>query len=331
MKDDMAPARPAERDVGALLRHADAQARVAASVPELIRQRLAPASAVTLRDDDLSLTGGFVEAIARRLTEMLCPHGLALDPALIAQAIVLPDNAAMGLVFARAIEARLCANASLAGLAMPELPPRVETPVSDAQDEMAEAAMALIIAQSRFIANAQGFTLDLAELPPELISALVRRMMGWLQDHHDADPRALRAQADAMLAAFDERQGRPHRLMRFCHLFALPHAGDDWSMAANGPSLVFAMLARASALPAEMLIDMTRDADLARLAVVLRGCGILPDTAAKLLASIALTASLRLDDIPTAATLAAMLPDDAARLLASWRNLLPPSSMALLP
>lgn len=331
MKNDMAPARPAQRDVGALLRHADAQARAAAFVPALIRQRLAPASEAALRDDDLSLTGGFVDAVARQLSHALCPPELTLDSALIAQHIILPDAATMALIFARAIEARLCANAALAGLPMPELPPRVETLVGDAQDEMAEAAMALVIAQSRFIGNAQGFTLDLNEFPPERISTLVRQMLGWLQDEHDADPLALRARADALLAGFDERKGRPHRLMRFCHLMELPRAGDDWSMADNGPSLVLAMLARESALSAEMLIDMTRDADLARLAVVLRGCGILSDTAAKLLAGVALVASLRLDDIPTAATLAAIVPDDAGRMLASWRNLLPPPSVALQP
>ena len=327
---DQAAARPAARDAGALLRHADELARAAVAVPALARQKLAPLSQLALREDDLSLTGGFVHAIARQLGEALYPPGLALDPAMIAQDIILTDSAAISVLFARAIEARLCANASLAGLAMPELPPRVEQPVGDAQDELAQAAMALIIAQSRFIGNAQGFTLDLAELPPELVSTLVRRTLGWLQDQLDADPLALRACADALLYSFDERRGRPHRLMRFCHLFEFPRAGDDWSLAENGPSLIFAMLARASGLPTETLIDMVRDADLARLAVVLRGCGLMPDPASQLLAGIALIASLRLEDVAAAPALASINPDDAARLVASWRNLLPLSAPGLV-
>lgn len=331
MKNDMAPARPAQRDVGALLRHADEQARAAAAVPALIRQKLYPTGAQTLREDDLSLTGGFVEAIARQVHSALCPAALNVDPTSIAQAVILTDAGVMSVLFARAIEARLCANAALAGLATPELPPRVEEPVGDAQDELAQAAMALIIAQSRFIGNAQGFTLDVSELPAEQVSTLVRRTLGWLQDHHSADPLELRSLADALLNEFDERVGRPNRLMRFCHLFELPRTGDDWSLADNGPSLAIAMLARASGLPPETLIDMVRDPDLARLAVVLRGCDIMADTAAKLLAGLALLASHRLDDVATAATLSALSADDCARLLTSWRNLLPPVSGAIAP
>ncbi|MFN3818724.1 hypothetical protein [Blastomonas sp.] len=323
MNTDMAPARPALRDVGALLRHAEEQARLAAAMPVLVRQRIAPDGAMVLREDDLSLTGGFVDSIARHLIAALCPHDRPVDPAQIAQHVVLADSAATRLLFARAIEARLCRNAPLVGLAMAELPPRVEDQVADAQDELAETAMALIIAQSRFVGNAQGFAIELAELPPETLSALVQRMLGWLQDQPGTDPLVLRASADALLANFDERRGRPHRLMRFCHLFALPRAGDDWSLAQSGPSLVFAMLARVSHLPSEHLIDMVRDPDLARLAVVVRGCGIAVDTATLLLQGIALLASHAVDTLPTASALAAIAQDDAARIVAGWRNLLP--------
>ncbi len=323
MKTDMAPARPALRDVGALLRHADEQARLAAAMPVLVRQRLAPDGNSVLREDDLSLTGGFVDSVARHLIAALCPQDGFVDPAAIAQHVVLADSAATRLLYARAIEARLCRNAPLVGLAMAELPPRVEDQVADAQAELAEAAMALIIAQSRFVGNAQGFTIELAELPPETLSALVQRMLAWLQDQPGSDPQALRAAADALLAAFDERRGRPHRLMRFCHLFALPRAGDDWSLAQNGPSLVFAMLAKASHLPAEYIMDMARDSDLARLAVVVRSCGVAADTATLLLEGLALLASLGVENLPPASALAAISQDDATRIVAGWRNLLP--------
>ena len=326
MKTDMAPARPALRDVGALLRHADEQARLAGALPILVRQRLAPDNTTSLREDDLSLAGGFVESIARHLIEALGPLPESPDPAMVAQHVVLADSGATRLLHARAIEARLCRNAPLVGLAMAELPPRVEAQVADAQDEMAEAAMALIVAQSRFIGNAQGFSIDLGELPPETVAGLVQRMLAWLQVEFQADPVALRGSADRMLAGFDERRGRPHRLMRFCHLFALPRAADDWSLADNGPSLVFAMLARASSLPVEHVIDMVRDSDLARLSVVLRGCDIVPDTAARLLEGMAMLASLRLENIPSVAALGAIAHDDAARMIAGWRNTLPITS-----
>ncbi|GGB66363.1 hypothetical protein [Blastomonas aquatica] len=327
MNTDMAPARPALRDVGALLRHADEQARLAAAMPVLVRQRLAPDGAAALREDDLSLTGGFVDAIARHLVDALCPSTDGVDTSTIAQAIVLADNGATRMLYARAIEARLCRNAPLVGLAMAELPPRVEAQVGDAQDELAEAAMALIIAQSRFIGNAQGFTIELSELPPESVSALVQRMLAWLQERQGADPIALRTAADTLLAAFDERRGRPHRLMRFCHLYALPRTGDDWSLGENGPSLVFAMLARASGLPVEHVVDMVRDPDLARFAVLLRACDIAVNAASGLLEGVALIASSRLDTIPSANALAAIGQDDAARIVAGWRNLMPASML----
>lgn len=326
MNTDMAPARPALRDVGALLRHADEQARLAAAVPVLVRQRLAPDGAAPLREDDLSLTGGFVESIARQMIAAICLQGESALSAAVAHHVVLADSAATRLLFARAIEARLCRSAPLIGLAMAELPPRVEAQVADAQDELAEAAMALIIAQSRFIGNAQGFTIDISELPPETVSGLVQRMLGWLQDQPGADPLALRTAADALLAGFDERRGRPHRLMRFCHLFALPRAADDWSLGQNGPSLVLAMLAKASCMPTEHIVDMVRDPDLARLAVLLRGCGVPLNTATALLEGIALLASLTIDSLPPASSLAAIAQDDAARTVAGWRNLLPVSA-----
>lgn len=323
MNTDMAPARPAKRDVGALLRHADEQARLAGSVPVIVRQRLAPHGVAMLREDDISLAGGFVDAITRSLIDSLCPVSQTVDPALIASEVILADSSLTRLLFARAIEARLCRNSPLIGLAMAELPPRVEAGVADAQDELAEAAMALIAAQSRFVGNAQTFSIELTELPPEIVAGLVQRMLGWMQDRLHVDPMAVRTSADALLAGFDERRGRPHRLMRFCHVFALPRAGDAWSLVDNGPSLIFVMLARATALPPEWIIDTVRDADLARLAVLLRSCGMSAETAAKLLQGFAMLASLRPDDIPSVAALDALGQDDAIHMVAAWRNLLP--------
>lgn len=319
MNTDMAPARPALRDVGTLLRHADAQARQAMAVPALVRQRLLPDAMQALREDDLSLAGGFVDAIARRIADALG----APDPAAIARNAVLAYPPATRLLLARAIEARLCRQAGLIGLAMPELPPRVEAQVSDAQEELAEAAMALIIAQSRFISRAQGFAIDLDEFPPETIHAVVRMAVAWLQDKGDGDALALRDAADALLAGFDERRGRPHRLMRFCHLYELPRAGDDWGLAENGPSLIMAMIERASGLPVDLLFDMLRDPDLARLAVVLRSCGLDAEIAARLIQGMAVLASLRTDDLPSIAGLRALPTDDALQMVAGWRNLAP--------
>lgn len=321
MSTDMAPARPTLRDVGALLRQADAQARLARAVPALVRQHLLPEHAQPLREDDLSLTGGFVESLAARLAEALT--GVADQSADIARHVLLEHASTMRLLFARAVEARLCRQTMMVGLATPELPPRVEAEVGDAQDELAEAAMALIIAQSRFLSRAQSFAIDPDELPPEILYDLVRSCLAFLQDHPGNDPLALSEAGGAFLLGFDERRGRPHRLMRFCHLFELPRRGDDWSLAENGPSLIIAMLARTSALSAELLFDMLRDEDLSRLSVVLRASGLEADSAARLLQGFATLASLRPDALPPAADLRALAEDDAARLVASWRNLDP--------
>ncbi len=325
MKTDMAPARPALRDGGALLRQAEMQARQAMAVPALVRQHLLPESAQALREDDLSLMGGFIDSIAARLSEALAVDGDPVEPGDLVRHVVLAHAPTARLVHARAVEARLCRHSGLVGLHVPELPSRIESQVSDAQDELAEAAMALIIAQSRFLSRAQAFALDLDEFPPEILHGLVRLALAWLQGQPGADPLALAGASDALLQGFDERCGRPHRLMRFCHLFALPRAGDDWSLADNGPSLVMAMVERASDLPSDLLFDMLRDPDMARLAVVLRACGLEPDTAARLLQGLAMIASLRVEDVPAAADLRALPSDDAARLLALWRNLAPDS------
>lgn len=323
MSTDMAPTRPTLRDVGALLRQADAQARQALAVPALVRQHLLPDPAQALREDDLSLTGGFAESLAARLSDALT--GSAIASAEIARHVVLAHAPTTKLLFARAIEARLCRQSALVGLATPELPPRIEAQVGDAQDELAEAAMALIIAQSRFLSRAEAFAIDLDELPPETLHGLVRHGLAFLQDLPGSDPLVLDQAGTALLAGFDERRGRPHRLMRFCHLFELPRSGDDWLLAENGPSLTIAMLERASGLPADVICDMLRDHDLVRLAVVLRACGLDAESAARLLQGLAVLASLRPDALPPAADLKALAQDDAARLVAGWRNLAPAS------
>jgi len=321
MKTDMAPARPALRDSGALLRQAEAQARQAMAVPALVRQQLIPESAQALREDDLSLTGGFAQSISDRLSHALVGTEAYADD--LARHVVLAHAPTTRLLHARAIEARLCGQCARIGLAVPELPPRVETQVGDAQDELAEAAMALIIAQSQFLSRARNFAIDLDEFPPEILHGLVRHALVWLQDNPGSDPVALGKAADALLLGFDERKGRPHRLMRFCHLFTLPRAGDDWALEDNGPSLLMAMLARSSGLPVDLLFDMLRDSDLARMAVILRACHVDADIAARLLQSLAMLALLRPEDLPTAADLRALPSDDAARVLAGWRNLAP--------
>ena len=323
MKTDMAPARPALRDGGVLLRQAEAQARQAVAVPALVRQHLLPDSAQALREDDLSLIGGFVDSIAARLAQGFAAGGDSVEAADLATHAVLAHSPTTRLLHARAIEARLCRHTGLVGLHVPELPPRVEAHVGDAQDELAEAAMALIIAQSRFLSRAQAFAIDLDEFPPETLHGLVRLALARLQEQPGNDPLALASAGDALLQGFDERRGRPHRLMRFCHLFALPRAGDDWSLSDNGPSLLMAMLERESDLSADLLFDMLRDPDLARLAVVLRACGVEPDIAARLLQGFAMLASLRAEDVPSAADLRALPVEDAARSLALWRNLAP--------
>lgn len=319
MKSDMAPARPTLRDVGALLRQADVHARQAMAVAALIRQHLLPDHVHALREDDLSLTGGFVESLAARLAEALTGDAGFADA--LARNAVLAHAPTARLLLARAIEVRLNRQSGVIGLLTPELPPRIESQVADAQDELSEAAMATIIAQSRFLSRAQSFAIDIDELPPETLHGLVRLCVAWLQDVVDADPLALKSAADSLLQAFDERRTRPHRLMRFCHLFELPRSSGDWALAENGPSLTMAMLERAAGLTAETLFDMVRDPGLARLGVVLRACEIDGDVAARLLEGFAALASLRPDDLPLAADLRTIRVEDAARLVTGWRNM----------
>ncbi|WP_146215334.1 hypothetical protein [Blastomonas natatoria] len=317
----MAPSRPTFRDVGALLRQADAHARQAMAVGALVRQHLLPDQAQPLREDDLSLTGGFVESLASRLTEALTGDaGLASQ---LARNAVLAHAPTTRLLLARAIEVRLNRQSGLIGLPTPELPPRIESQVADAQDELSEAAMAVIIAQSRFLSRAQSFAIDIDELPPETLHGLVRLCVAWLQDQVGADPLLLNTAADALLQAFDERRTRPHRLMRFCHLFELPRTSADWALADTGPSLTMAMLERAAGLSADTLFDMVRDPGLARLAVVLRACGVDGDVTARLLEGVAALASLRPDDLPLAADLRSITVENATRLVAGWRNMDP--------
>ncbi|WP_373486478.1 hypothetical protein [Blastomonas sp.] len=320
MKTDRTQAFAVTQDDDALLARAAEQATGAAALPVLIRQTLAPATAIALREDDLGLAGGFAASLAEQLHEALWPDQADIDVTQISERVVLQCQATTRLCFARAIEARLCHNAPFIGMLSAELPARVEAEVGDAQDEIAAAAMSVIVAQSRFLANAAAYRIDLDELPPEILAGLVWRMVGWLQTTQGGDPVALRNAAEPLLARFDERLGRPNRMLRFCHLLELPRAGDAWAMADNGPSLLFAMLARTSGLGFDMLIDMARDAGLARLVIVLRACDVPVDKIVQVLADLALLGATPTEALPDSAAVANVTADDAARLVAGWRN-----------
>jgi len=295
---------------------ADHAAR-AAGLAQAVHIQAFPNAAPAIRDDDLSLARGFAIALTEAVIAALGDAAATGQGADLLAEIVI-DPVLMRHCHARAVEWRLCRASPMIGLASAELPEIVQQHVGGENGEIAEAAMALLIAQSRFASDAMAYVLDLADLPAELVSYLTWRAVRACQA--DRDPLALRAAAERLLIGFDERRGRPLRLARLCHLLAMPGPAEPWDIVRLGPSLTFAMLARASGLDREDIVLMLADGDFARLAVVLRALVIDSDRALALIAALATLAGIAPTALPDPAMFRAIDRDHAAAMVAQWRN-----------
>lgn len=287
--------------------------------PELLRLRLIPDAAMTIRDDDFALVSAELHSLGEQLGRALELTG-AIDPSRIT-AVLQGDRRLLVLLLARAVEWRMARGASAIGLVSPELSALVEQQIGASDPDLAEAAMAVLVSQSRFSSACLSYRFEISELPPEDLSRLVWRLVSNLQRHIAFEPVQLRALAEKMLGEFDEREGRQHRLARLCHLLDLPIGAMPWKLAELGPGLAFEILAMASGLPANQLFVMTLEPGLARLATVLRSLEIEPSLALGLLADIAESLSLPVDSLPSVADYRSIGLGDARSVVARWRNL----------
>ncbi|MEZ5708840.1 MAG: hypothetical protein R3E02_05575 [Blastomonas sp.] len=303
-----------------LLQAALALPDLATELPVVLKARLFPDSGFEPREDDLGLVSAWIDALREQVENGLADAGAGPEISGKVSRRPFSDRAILTQLMARAVEMRLARNAPAIGMPDPELPEAVQQRLGSEDPDTVEIAMALLIAQCRFLANGRAFHLDLGELSAERTSGLVWRSVSQLQDDGIGEPVALRAAAEKFLAGFDEREGRPHALERFCHWLALPEARQNWSVAHNGPALLLAMLARVSGLGFDACCLLCIEPGLARLAIVARAAGLSGHECLAFLADMAELARLGVHDLPDLAAIEAVGQDEAQQMVARWRN-----------
>jgi hypothetical protein len=180
---------------------------------------------------------------------------------------------------------------------------------------VAEAAMGLLVAQSRTTGAAGEIAASLADLPPEIVYAFAWPVTAALARLSGISGLLLQHATDRLLAAHDESTGVARKAERLAQLLdqsrterdSFPHPMRD------GLSLFVARLARQSGLTSDQIVSFTAEPDMARLVVVLRAADFPVQEALSIFA--ALDGG---DHILTAATYGETDRERAQALVSNW-------------
>ncbi|WP_373490119.1 hypothetical protein [Parasphingorhabdus sp.] len=182
---------------------------------------------------------------------------------------------------------------------------------------VAEAAMGLLVAQSKSSGPSGEITASLADLPPEIAYALVWPVAAALARLSGFTGLQLRQATERLLAAHDESAGVARKADRLAQLLEqsgidrdrIPHPMRD------GLTLFVARLARKTGLTSDQIVAFTAEPDMARFVVAMRAADVPAQEALSIFAA--------LDDgdhILTAATYGETDRDRSLALISRWAS-----------
>lgn len=180
---------------------------------------------------------------------------------------------------------------------------------------VAQAAMGLLVAQSKSAGSAGAIAASLADLPPEIVYAIAWPVAAALTRLSDCPGSRLQQAAERLLAEHDESAGLTRKAERLAQLLEqaktennpAPHPMKD------GLSLFVARLARQSGLTSDQIVTFTAEPNMARFIVVLRAADYPVDEALSIY--VALDSG---DNILTAATYRELDRDRSLALVSRW-------------
>jgi hypothetical protein len=180
---------------------------------------------------------------------------------------------------------------------------------------VAQAAMGLLVAQSRTTGSAGEIAASLADLPPEVVYAIVWPVTAALVRLSGFPGLRLQQVAERLLAEHDESAGVARKAERLAQLLErartydtpAPHPMKD------GLSLFVARLARQSGLTSDQIVTFTAEPNMARFVIVLRAADYPVQDALSIY--VALDSG---DDILTAATYGELDRDRSLALVSRW-------------
>lgn len=268
----------------------DSERTVAAN----LLQRLIAAAEDDLRDR----IGQHIETRDPVLATALTAGATSIAAPMMEHAGLLRDAELVALVLRRAEEHRLSVDlrvmaAGMAGLTAE--PPLIDALVDDDETAVADAAMAMVVAESRRIDRFQDPVLARTDLPAEAQHRLVWRVAACLRrymiDIGRMDPavadREVGAAAQAVLAGYDESTTLEGRATALALLLRAAGRLDDRlvvrALTEGRVAFTVAALALRAGIEFNAAWDMLFDADGSRLAVLLRAIGMSHEAAADIL------------------------------------------------
>jgi hypothetical protein len=180
---------------------------------------------------------------------------------------------------------------------------------------VAQAAMGLLVAQSRATGAAGAIEACLADLPPEIVYAIAWPATAALVRLSGSPGVRLQQAAERLLAEHDESAGVARKAERLAQLLEqtrtetnpVPHPMKD------GLALFVARLARQSGLSSDQIVTFTAEPEMARFIIVLRAADYPVQEALSIYA--ALDSG---DHILTAATYGELDRDRCVALVSGW-------------
>ncbi|MEH6789603.1 hypothetical protein [Parasphingorhabdus sp.] len=249
--------------------------------------------------------------------EMVAKIGGGGEPqsfALLEHSGLLKTTDIVGHLFVRAQHGELAAR-MLQKISQEELELTLTRHLDHDDPDVAEAAMGLLVAQSRTTGTTGELVASLADLPPEIVYALAWPVTAALASRAGISGPNLQQAAERLLAEHDESGGVARKAERLAQLLdasgvkadPFPHPMRD------GLALFIARLARQSGLASEQIIGFTAEPDMARLVVVMRAADFPVQEALSVFA--ALDGG---DNILTAATYGETDRDRSLALVSAW-------------
>ena len=251
-------------------------------------------------------------AMLHDLLSALAGEILAVDPtqtieapvpgeiaAALTAANILDRPGLVELLLRRADEHRI--GSAHAGRAAPRRLQLLSVLVGDANEEIAAAAMALVIARGRRRDAFGQPRLELSDLEPADASALTYAIAAYLARTSGKPDASFATAAETVLATRDERQSLDSALIKLAQVLVRADKSDERlleTVAGEGePAILAHLLARRAEIDPYVAWNHVVDAGEGRLALLARMAGLSRPAAARLLADMgALTGSVAAED-----------------------------------
>lgn len=247
------------------------------SVAPILRHLLANEEHSLFGDDVIAAVRGMIRDLAGQLLEAVearAGNGNTQDPARLARLVedLVENTGLLTHIHALALETQLT-NRLEARLSLDHvLSPLLQALIASSDPETAAAGMALLASQARFVQGQRRMQLPLAELPGDLLHAVLLTLRAQAVD--DAEWQMNVAAADqAIRGSFDEGRSRLGLIAR---LIAGMGAGATAALAIGhaGTAIFLSALGIAAHQDRDMVALAVNESQCARLLLALRAAGL---------------------------------------------------------